>query len=508
MKFDMVAFGKHLSTLPKYSAMYEADKADVQRAGSIILSEFNRKKNAWIRTNTKHRDSGELDPTTLHSYRVNDNVFAQRKATPKGKDHSFEILLDWSGSFHGSINTAVTQAMVLSDFLRKARIPFNVQLFTQGSLSRVDFANRGEHAESGAPPILYDSARRPLILLNVLNSRMSAKQYENAKVVLRTGAIIAAGGEKSLYEYIEQAFPDMSYDVRYDVFAKVLKKWGLMGTPLNSALLVLRERMWKDATPNKIQNLIIITDGVSHNVDPTYDRNSGGVSGSNADLRCPYTGKVYSQYEKNENGVDVVRETASTQTNTILASFDWGVRKIMFFVEASNRGNFKNMRGRYATVIANRRSTSSYDIAKNVAKYRAATKENAVDIQGIRGLDHLVLMSSEMLNHHDDDDLTTLQPEKFTKKAGAKFMANNKKKQMAMALVARYLGNIIAKQYNTNVDAAANSTSGVIVENVEKFLCDFRAFTPKSTSTSGILEQLANEAWADARAELTNSTAN
>jgi inner membrane protein involved in colicin E2 resistance len=56
----------------------------------------------------------------------------RNRVVPKGKNHGFSILLDWSGSMSGILLPMVKQAISLAYFCRKMGIPFDIYNFNDG----------------------------------------------------------------------------------------------------------------------------------------------------------------------------------------------------------------------------------------------------------------------------------------------------------------------------------------------------------------------------------------
>lgn len=100
-----------------------------------MINQFNMKKaaRAWEKSHLSTK--GDLNTAVLHSYKTRDDLFIRNRVIPKGKNHGFVILLDWSSSMNGILHSVVKQAISFAYFCRKLRIPFEVYNFNNGALT-------------------------------------------------------------------------------------------------------------------------------------------------------------------------------------------------------------------------------------------------------------------------------------------------------------------------------------------------------------------------------------
>ena len=97
-----------------------------------MVKEFEMKKAAAAYNRSWSSKSGELDMSKLHLFKLKDDIFNRVEIIPEGKNHGVVMILDWSGSMHGSVQATIEQASLLSMFCRRLSIPFRLFAFSDG----------------------------------------------------------------------------------------------------------------------------------------------------------------------------------------------------------------------------------------------------------------------------------------------------------------------------------------------------------------------------------------
>ena len=279
--------------------------SDYTTAAVAMANAFNRRKAAdqWRRTSTAK--TGSLDTLRMNQYKWNEDIFRRTSRVADGKNHGIVIMLDWSGSMSGIMQSTMGQLFILSDFCRKCGVPFEVYAFTDGLWSE-----RTEHYSQAASDERNAKDREDAIaadkrntnvtrisMLNLLSSRMSGADYEAMK--------------SCLWNWRRMGSVD--------------HRFALNGTPTTSALIAGADLVsaFIKRTGVQIAHTIVLTDG-----EPTdqirfngskWDRETGSSCASHnraVVLMDSQTGAsydlnaIYKRGEKNKYGY-------STQTEEI-----------------------------------------------------------------------------------------------------------------------------------------------------------------------------------------------
>ena len=262
-------FGIHQEKFAKF-------KREIQSEVNYMVKEFECKKSAAAYARAATSRTGVLDCTKLHTYKYNDDIFKKITTLPEGKNHGLVFILDWSGSMCDILEDTMKQLLSLVMFCDKVGIPFDVYAFTNEWHEPSYESRRNENLEQAG--VFYIS--KEFALMNVLTSKVNRKQLQKQ---METMYIIAS------------SYSTRSFDI-------VPRRVGLSGTPLNEALIVLRDLLPKFKTENKVEkaHVMVLTDGEAAGVRCTkHDNYSddekiivGRFYGNAAYLRNRATGMV------------------------------------------------------------------------------------------------------------------------------------------------------------------------------------------------------------------------
>ena len=191
---------------------------------NYMAKEFERKKAADEYRKESVSKTGVLDMTKIHQYKYNDDLFLRNTIRPDGKNHGMVMLMDWSGSMADKIFDTVKQTLNMVWFCKKVNIPFEVYAFSNiwanERKTKNLFIDEGMSKEYGTywheqiitkdmentrarlveeferidlagnwkvePGMAHFSTDNSFNLLNMLSSRMSAKQLTEASRLLFT----------------------------------------------------------------------------------------------------------------------------------------------------------------------------------------------------------------------------------------------------------------------------------------------------------------------------------
>ena len=234
--------------------------------------------------------SGRISTRLLAKYKFSEDIFERITIKNDEKNHGIVILLDWSGSMAGTINSAIAQLGALLLFCRRVGIPAEVYFFTtyskfiddrfvaatgysreilNSAFKKVlpEYDYKGENAAftnevcglpSGAAGSTH-AVLRPFTLIQVYHSDM------NNKTFARTMGRLLVHGQ--MVEYSQSLVPHTA-----------LK---LGETPLNESILAMRDIVNNFRTSkNSKVTFIALTDGegtsILNGVPEVYEDDPNG----------------------------------------------------------------------------------------------------------------------------------------------------------------------------------------------------------------------------------------
>jgi len=219
---------------------------------NYLVKEFECKKSASAYARSTTSRTGVLDLSKLHTYKFNDDIFKKVTRTPDGKNHGLIFLLDWSGSMAQEIFETVCQVINLAQFCKKVGIPFDVYSFVTdhqqnrffGLESDADWKDLPDPQTRNAGEFWLDKRFK---LVNLLSSEGNNKNFKRQC--------------KFLYRVANYWKPQSYYNFRPAPPSFL----GLGGTPLNDALVVMRQYLgeWQRKQGVEKTHLLVLTDGES-----------------------------------------------------------------------------------------------------------------------------------------------------------------------------------------------------------------------------------------------------
>ena len=219
-------------------------RREANKVVSYLVKEFEMRKNADQLKRASVAKTGELDMKRVYSYNFSDDIFKRMSVVPDGKSHGLIMYVDWSGSMVNHIGATIKQLLNLAMFCKKVCIPFEVYSFIEQT---VDEKMHKQDWKSGTIKM------NPFGLLNILSSRMTAKEFVTAG-----GVLMNVAGLGSNYR------------------AGMGPHWFRMGgTPLNEAIISAMEVVPHFQQKNKLQivNTVFLTDGEGHFLNNIMDAN-------------------------------------------------------------------------------------------------------------------------------------------------------------------------------------------------------------------------------------------
>ncbi len=247
---------------------------------NYMVKEFEMKKAAAAYNRSWSAKSGELDMNKLHLFKLKDDIFNRVQVTPEGKNHGLVMLLDWSGSMHGTVKSTIEQATLLSMFCRRLSVPFRLYAFSDGYVreevkeieekfpSDDDWREKSEAYDNHYRKLMYgksiqnneneeDWSLGNVKLLEIYNEKQSNSEFTKA---MENWFQLAESIENNWYYYDEDSNHDSNFPCPHGL--------NLSGTPLDHSLVIVRDLIQDFQLQNNldITSLITLTDGSSHNV--------------------------------------------------------------------------------------------------------------------------------------------------------------------------------------------------------------------------------------------------
>ena len=239
---------------------------------NYLVKEFEMKKSASAYARTTVSKTGVLNTSKLFQYKYNDDIFKKIAVTPDGKNHGLIFNLDWSGSMSNVLFNTMKQLLNLVQFCKKTGIPFEVYAFT----------NEWDRADSQRVdnPIENEVIIEGFNMINFASSQLKTKELEKVmKYMFRLA--------------FSMTYRHSRYNVPYKLY--------LSGTPLNEAIISMRQILPQFVKQNKVEksHIINLTDGEGSYIMRNkkwghYDYDKL-VSGNIADcqLRDRKVGRIY-----------------------------------------------------------------------------------------------------------------------------------------------------------------------------------------------------------------------
>jgi Mg-chelatase subunit ChlD len=328
-------YSKTLENATKWVSSFRASE---KKNIAYMIKEFDLKKAAASHAREQTGKTGRLDMGKLHSYQYNDDVFRRSVIQHKGQSHGMVFILDFSGSMTDSIQKIVTSLISMSMFCRQANIPFDVYIFTDALSQAGDPYDSNQYNNFHAS-IRQDSLKSvdgsdirldKFYLRNLLSSRMSLREYNQALINLR---LLAMG--------------------------KLLSD-RMGGTPLLGSIYLARDVVarFKDAHKLDVVSLMIMTDGDSNPVTDTVD-------GTLLRTMTKYAAKGYLTWHDKKTKRDRTEKVDDFDTYTVTRAL-----QKMFLKDIKETFN-ANVIGYFITPCdPNKYSTTAEERASNMKTFR------------------------------------------------------------------------------------------------------------------------------------------
>ena len=251
------------------TAMFEAlafqkFRNDNLTAVQYMVKEFEMRKAASEYSRIKQAKTGVINPTKLHSYSFNDDIFRKLSVVQEGKNHGIIMYVDFSGSMQDNFYGTIQQLGNLVLFCRRVNIPHRVFGFasmTENNLGDIKIrAIRNKCAEYREKfkdkNFIFPT---DVALIELFNEHMSLSEFNK---VMEFCLGFAAYASRA-YDNIVPSTTIMSFDNLYSRYCGTFMT--LQSTPFNSAMFLLRDivKKFRAETKREIINFVSLTDGSS-----------------------------------------------------------------------------------------------------------------------------------------------------------------------------------------------------------------------------------------------------
>ena len=278
-------------SLSEFKTFMNSSKGTVMQ----MVQAFQMKQAADASKRTDIAKTGVLDTVGMMKYRWSEDIFVKNEVHADGKNHGMVMYVDWSGSMTGILDDTVQQLLVLTEFCRKAGIPFDVYAFTSNEFvanpenhhpytdeynALQEAANgrkfwTGQEKKEDSWEYAEEGNLHPhsFSLLHFLSSQMNARQMKTALQNLWLCSV--SNNHTGAY--------GCPMSLR------------LGCTPLNEAVICAMTQIPEFQRQHGVQivNCVILSDGEGHGCGL---RSYGGIGV----LRDPKTGKTYECQNRDE----------------------------------------------------------------------------------------------------------------------------------------------------------------------------------------------------------------
>lgn len=177
------------------------NREDMRKSVDYMARQFESKKAAFRSKNAKISETGFLNSSRLFAYKISDDIFKNKTNLADAKNHGAVIMLDCSGSIANSWKNMVNQVILLTEYFRMVRIPY--QVFTFGHSLKFSYKDQF------FPENLFSSistTHNITVPLEFLNSNQSLNLHNKMCNILlhRTGFDLGGTPTLSSLTYIEK----------------------------------------------------------------------------------------------------------------------------------------------------------------------------------------------------------------------------------------------------------------------------------------------------------------
>jgi hypothetical protein len=302
-----------------------------------LIQQFEMKKAADAQKRTSISRSGKIDTDKIFKYQVSDDIFLRFAKTADGKNHGLVMVIDWSASMQPMTEDVLNQVIILSHFCMKAKIPFDVYMFTSQftvlgehlGVSMDDLYNKmnqwiGNRSVSLRSNYSYERDRNDYFsekfaLMHILSCDMKKQEFNDACRNLYTlGQMVT---------HPDDVFKDKNPTTKTSLYHRSLAyspsvplNMNQGNTPLDSTIVATISivNAFREKHKVQIMNTIFLTDGETGQ-SPIGDY-SYNYRNSKAIITCPFTNIRY-EVLNGETSTDTLIRIFKNATNSSAIGF-------------------------------------------------------------------------------------------------------------------------------------------------------------------------------------------
>ena len=332
--------------------------------------------------------------------------------TPDGKNHGLMMFIDWSGSMHDKIAPTIKQLMNLTMFCRKVQIPFEVYAFSNNNNFGVTKDEYGNSVGRKRPVPNYKdgdmTVDASLLLLNLISSKMTAKEYEEGMLNLHFIA--------TTYGYDRYGYRGKNYDYEAakaeqwkDDLPGVPRGFQLSSTPLNDTIMAAMKMVpafQKKYNIDKM-NTVFLTDGASDGGERIISTKEGDKTEPDSWLHRRIGGDWKFKYQKYDSNVILTDRKSKKSlpvgnarrhlTDALLKVLKMrtGSKVLGFFVDEKTTIGKNTLNRYFPQEDFYNRGVKTFDRKKVTAEFR---KNKCLVVTENTGYDELYLLAGGKMN--------------------------------------------------------------------------------------------------------------
>ena len=168
----MTSYMERVASNEKYSdhvSRYSEFMGDIKPQVAAMAQAFKRHQAASDYQRTRLAKTGVIDTNRLHAYKITDDVFRRAAEVQKGKSHGLVFFIDFSSSMTNCIFQTAKTTILLTQFCKAIRVPFEVYTFTTGRTRKGGFDASGTPMQKIRPHIV-----------KLMSSAMSSRELSMA----------------------------------------------------------------------------------------------------------------------------------------------------------------------------------------------------------------------------------------------------------------------------------------------------------------------------------------
>lgn len=399
-------------------SVYNDFMSSNKRYISYLVKEFELRRNAAQIAKAKTSKTGELDMDKMWRHKLSEDLFLQTTVVPNGKNHGMVMMIDLSSSMVNNMAGTIEQLVTMALFCRKVNIPFDVYGFSDNGayhqeLTAMNVSSTPRPNYWDKDYDSYEAARRKELAsrndstkdtLQIANYSFRLKQLLHYKMK----AAEFTDSVKNLLLLAE------AYRRSHSYYGSLLvpPSMELSGTPLNEAILVLREvaEKFKEESKVEVFSTIILTDG-----DASYGLRYRNDTGSTENFDRH---NFILEDKKSRHQVKLLGRYMMTESLLEMYQHLTGSRMIGFYLMSGS--NYRNEVHRRAVHSANF-TTEMFE-----KQYKEQFGKNRYfGITGLRGYDVYFMMPGRDLEI-EDVNMDKVMTEKGTLLKAFKKMQNTK----------------------------------------------------------------------------------